>query len=117
MKNLFYFSIISLGLSVGCQSPDNHELLAKEACACMEPLSQLYAQLQTVLATGDLEALDELSEQILVQDEEVDACAERLEEIHGPMEGAQGEAVKEAMKEQCPDIIRIMNQAEETLTQ
>jgi division protein CdvB (Snf7/Vps24/ESCRT-III family) len=118
MKQLYIILLLPCLISPACtSSSDNYELIAQEACNCMQPLSGLYTSLKEAMDNNDLEALDRLAKEIEQANESVDQCAEQLEEKYGEIEGAKGEGVKLAMKKICPKIIQIMNDVEQELVQ
>lgn len=116
MKHAYLLLMAVALCGTACTSPgEDYEQIAAEACECMEPLSGLYAELKEAMDHNDLEALDDLEEEIEQTNEDVDSCAEALEEKYGKLEGTRGEAVKLAMKNKCPEIILIMNEVEQQL--
>lgn len=117
MKKTFtLITIIMVLLGTACEPPaDDYDQIAEEVCKCMQPLSGLYSSLKSAMEKNDLQALDELADEIEKANDEVDSCAEKLEEKHGKLEGDRGEAVKLSMKSKCPDIINIMNEVEQEL--
>ena len=49
--------------------------------------------------------------------DEVSACANRIQERYGALEGEREERVKAAMQNVCPEIIATLNEAENALVQ
>ena len=49
--------------------------------------------------------------------EALSACAGRIEERYGDLEGEREEHVKAAMQKVCPEIIATLNEAENALIQ
>ncbi|MCG8329850.1 MAG: hypothetical protein MI974_19295 [Chitinophagales bacterium] len=117
MKKTFTLIVtIMVLLGSACEPPaDDYDQIAEEVCKCMQPLSGLYSSLKSAMEENDLQALDELAEEIEEANDELDLCAENIEEKHGKLEGTRGDAVKLSMKSKCPDIIQIMNEVEQEL--
>ncbi len=105
-------------LSCADRAPqEKEEPLAEAVCRCMKPLAEAYLDLQRALEAEDTERLEALSDHLEAVSDEVDECADRVEEKYGPLTGQREVAVKAAMKERCPDVIKTLNWAENELVQ
>jgi hypothetical protein len=120
MKQFYSLILFLFILFSSCGGPaksSDYDQIAIEVCNCMKPLSQIYGDFKRAIDENDLQALDNLADELEQANESVDECAEAIEEKYGALEGAREEAVKIAMKTQCPNIIKILNEVESDLTQ
>ncbi len=116
----FYILILFTGflLVSGCGSGgEDYEQIAREACDCIRPLFESYNDLKAAQEDNDSEALQRFAEEMEAANEEVSACADRIEERYGVLEGEREEQVKAAMQKICPEVIQTLNEAERALVQ
>lgn len=119
MKQLYLF-ILSTGLllTAGCGGAgEDHRQIAREACDCIRPLFESYTALRDSQEESSPEALQRFAEEMEAVNEEVRACAARIEERYGALEGEREEKVKAAMQKVCPEVIETLNEAERALVQ
>lgn len=117
MMKQIYLLILAATFS-GCGlGGGNHEQIAQEVCECMRPLSESYSSMKDALDARDSSALQRFAEEMETVNEQVGDCAGRIEERYGPLEGKREEQVKAAMQKICPEVIEILNEAENELMQ
>ena len=113
----FMFAVSFLFLT-GCGAGgENYEQIAKEVCDCMRPLSESYNSIKDAREDNNSEALQRFVEEMEAANEALSACAGRIEERYGDLEGEREEHVKAAMQKVCPEIIATLNEAENALIQ
>jgi len=120
MNKPLCWSLMCVSLLFACgERPQQaeEEPLAEAVCNCMKPLAEAYLELQRALEAEDTGRLESLSDHLEAVSDEVDECADRVEAQYGPLSGQREVAVKAAMKERCPDVIKTLNWAEKELVQ
>jgi hypothetical protein len=109
---------LSFLFTIGCDAADKHkEQIAKEICDCMRPLFRSYNSIKAAREDNDSEALQRFVEEMEAANEEVSACAGRVEAQYGTLEGKREEQVKAAMQKVCPEVIATLNEVESALMQ
>ncbi|HMQ48276.1 MAG TPA: hypothetical protein PKA00_12680 [Saprospiraceae bacterium] len=118
MKNhLFYPCFLLLSwLCCSCTTgASEEEKIAQEICTCMTPLAAAYTSMRDAMAAGDPEAITRAAEKLEVVGEQVEDCADHIDEKYGPFEEEEGGAIQSAVQEKCPDIINTINEAESNM--
>lgn len=82
--------------------------IATELCACMQPLIDLNKQIQTLAEEGKTEEISSLITEVERLSEEGDACADRLEEKYGDIQGNDKQKVESAMEKTCPEVAKML---------
>jgi len=122
MKKLYGAQLLSLCwilalTSCGGGSVSEEGRIARDICACMQPLADAYTELQKAMDEGDAARAERVSEGMKAVKKEVRQCAEQVEGRYGPMGGEREAAVKSAMQEHCPETIATLNRAEDEMVQ
>ncbi|MBK7872502.1 MAG: hypothetical protein IPJ74_18395 [Saprospiraceae bacterium] len=109
MKNIFYLlMLVSLGITA-CKSQPNDEAIAKELCACLEPMITLYKEMGSQSQNQDEAAMMESIAELERIAGESQACSEQLNQKYGDLSQKQVE-MEAAMTKVCPDIVQFLNE-------
>lgn len=115
MKNhLFYSTFLSLSfLVLSCNNNlSEEEKIAQEICTCMTPLAEAYTSMRQAMADGNPDAISQVAEKLEIVGEQVEDCADHIDEKYGPFDKDESSAIQAATQERCPDIIQSINEAE-----
>jgi exonuclease VII small subunit len=89
--------------------------IAKELCRCVESLAQSLQGLEQASANQDSlaqeAAIAAWEEGMMISE----ACLDALEARHGAQLEKEEQAIREAMNRFCPEVVRIMNQADQLM--
>lgn len=111
-----YFLPLTLFLSLflAACGGDKYGSMAKDLCSCMQPMANLQKEINQLVAEGRQNEISSLFEKADAIDTEGAACIEALEKKHGIIKNAEEEAkAMEAMRKACPDIVALMEGAED----
>lgn len=94
-----------------CNSGKNYDKMAKELCACMQPLADLNVKLQQAQSTNDQATMQQLFDEVERVANQSGDCANDLEKKYGLVDGDDEQKATEAMKKACPEIAAIVEQS------
>lgn len=89
----------------------NHNQVASELCTCMQPLIDLNKKIQNLAKSGNNAEVQNLISEVEKLSEEGEACTEKLENKYGKIEGQDQSKVEAAMAKSCPDVARMISNA------
>jgi len=115
-RSLITLTLLFCLLLTACQPESEVEQMASDICSCMEPLQQTFAEMQSMPDDADMSKMQELMQKVKEQSATTDDCTLNLEEKYGSTALEDEEkAIKAAMQRTCPEIVNMMQQADETL--
>lgn len=101
------FSLLVCALSLfSCKSEPTIDKIAGELCECLQPMIDMYNELENV---SDPELLESAMENLSRLAQESEACADNLTAKYGDLEARQQE-IDEAMGRVCPNITQRLNE-------
>ncbi len=111
MKQLNALLFAALLFLAGCGSSQTPEAMAEGLCRCMQPMAESMTVIKELSAGGEIDRLEEAMTQLDEVAAEVDECMNGLEDQYGEALTAEEEAIREAMMEQCPEVVAAMEEA------
>ena len=116
MKKIF-FALLILTFFAACKSSGdktNYDQMAKDLCSCMRPLADVNEKIQGLVREGKTNEVAALFGEVEKIASEGEVCAKSLEEKYGTVEGESEVKATAALKKNCPDIARMLEQSEES---
>ena len=95
---------------VACRPKNIQSEIAEAFCACFEPMTELYQQMEEKSGdemTEELKALMKTLEEAALNSE---SCVEEIESTFGDAVGEQEEEIKVEMKRICPKVIATLEE-------
>ncbi len=114
MKNIFFALMIMIFFSAckGGGDKTNYDQMAKDLCSCMRPLADVNEKIKSLVKEGKTNEVAELFAEVEKIASAGEACAQSLEEKYGMVEGEKEVKATAALKKNCPDIARMLEQSE-----
>ena len=114
MKKIFFALMILMVFSACKQGGDktNYDQMAKDLCNCMRPLADVNDKIQGLVKEGKTNDVAKIFAEVEKIASEGEACAKSLEEKYGTVEGESEAKATAALKKNCPDIARMLEQSE-----
>ncbi|MDX1941775.1 MAG: hypothetical protein SFU99_14540 [Saprospiraceae bacterium] len=109
MKNAFFFFVLVLLGMTACKSKPTDEDIAKELCACLEPMIKMYKEMGSQTPGQDEAAMMESIAELERVAGESQACSDQLNQKYGDLSQKQAE-MEAAMNKVCPDVIQFLNE-------
>ena len=116
MKKSF-FALMLLLVFAACKNggdKTDYDQMAKDLCSCMRPLADVNEKIKVLVREGKTTEVAELFADVEKIAAEGEACAKSLEEKYGLVEGEKEVKATAALKKNCADIARMLEQSEES---
>lgn len=114
MKKIFFALMILMVFATCKQGGDktNYDQMAKDLCSCMRPLADVNEKIKDLVKEGKTDEVAALFAEVEKIASTGEACAQSLEEKYGMVEGEKEVKATAALKKNCPDIARMLEQSE-----
>ncbi len=111
-KYLLAAAALLLSLSA-CKKGLDYDAMARDMCACMQPMYETKQKMEQLAAGGDTDALQSLMTELETRAGEAEKCAGELETKYGPIEGdASEEKAEAALAKACPEMAALVGEQE-----
>ncbi len=111
MKQLIALLFPALLFLAGCAPSQTPEAMAGDLCRCMQPMAESMTVIKELSAGGEIDRLEKAMTQLDEVAAEVDECMNGLEDQYGEALTTEEKAIREAMMEQCPEVVAAMEEA------
>lgn len=113
----FLFSLVIIGM-ISCKNNStsnsksiDYDKAATELCNCMKPLIDLNKRVEELVSQGKTDDVAAIFAEVESLAEETEACALKVEEKYGKIEGEVEKKMEAALKKTCPEISETLDKA------
>ncbi|GAB4259890.1 MAG: hypothetical protein Kow0027_27340 [Saprospiraceae bacterium] len=104
-----FFCLALAGVS--CQQADPYEAYAKDFCNCVQPFAALQERIMAMDENTTEEEMGQLFADGQKADADVQSCLMGLQEKYPDLDMEKEEELMNALRNTCPDIVRLMEQS------
>ncbi len=110
--NYLLAGLLLLGLFSCKSKSSNDDAIAKELCACLQPMIAMYQKMEAQANNGDADAMIEAMQELETLAGDSQACTDRLTEKYGDLADRQ-EGLESAMQKNCPEVMKVLREFSE----